>query len=231
MSSGAAELATADGFVKTREPGEALGERGLPRIERRSALQRSRVQNSCARVGALRDLCEKHVVANQETFLSMAETDHHRRRERPSALLRLSPARHVQLCEKNDLIFKEGQKGNKLCMLKDGHVDTAVLGHKGRSLKSGEAAGESAACCCEPHNVMATHLLNACKIQVLPSQAMQRLFKSDLSLCEGFRGLMTRCDLKRQLALPQASRLPPPKKKFNNAPLTNGHRLFRRNWT
>ena len=144
-----------------------------------------------------RELYEKYVASDRETFLSMAETDRHRRRERASTILNLNKQCRSQSFQKGDHIFQEGQKGNKLYMLQDGDVDITVHGHKVRSLKLGEMTGEHAAYHYKPYNVTATCLSDSCKMQVLPSRVMHKLFKSDPSLREDFRELMMRRDFKK----------------------------------
>jgi serine/threonine protein kinase len=195
ISSGTVELTTKDGFVKTRGSGEIFGEDIMSKSKVHSSTVECKTPVHVLEIP--RELYEKYVASDRETFLSMAETDRHRRRERASTILNLNKQCRSQSFKKGDAIFQEGQKGNKLYMLQDGHVDITVHGHKVRSLKIGEMTGEHAAYHYKPYNVTATCLSDSCEMRVLPSRVMHRLFKSDPSLREDFRELMMRRDFKK----------------------------------
>jgi len=196
INSGTIEVTTKDGFKKTRESGEIFGQE----VVMSSSKARERTIRCLTPVHVLeisRDLYEKYVASDKETFLSMAETDRHSRRERANTILRLSNSSRLQSFRKGDTIFRAGEKGNKLYLLEDGEVDISVHGHKVRSLKQGEMTGEHAAYFGKPYNVTAQCVSDSCKLQALPSRVMHKLFRSDPSLRDDFRDLMLRRDFKK----------------------------------
>lgn len=200
ISSGTVEVTTRDGFKKTRESGEIFGEDVMVDAGRgHSSTVRCVTPVHVLEIS--RELFHKYVASDKEAFLSMAETDRHRRRERANTILRLNKACQVQSFGKGDTIFQEGQKGGKLYLVQDGQVEISVHGHKVRSLMQGEMTGEHAAYFGKPYNVTAKCISSSCKMQALPSKAMHKLFRSDPSLREDFRDLMLRRDFKKALCV------------------------------
>jgi len=207
INSGSVEVTTKDGFKKLRKQGEIFGEDVMltdgPILNKNNRRSHGSTVRCVTPVHVLeipRDLFDKYVASDKETFLSMAETDRHRKRERANAILRLNDGGRGEVYKKGDVIFREGQKGDKLYWLEEGDVDITTHGHKVRSLKLGEMTGEHAAYYShdnKPYNVTATCLSDKCKIKSLTSKAMRALFRNDPALHRDFRDLMLRRDFKK----------------------------------
>lgn len=198
INSGKVELTSKEGFEKTRESGEIFGEDAvMSSDEAHSSTVKCLTPVHVIEIS--KELFEKYVASDQETFLSMAETDRHRRRERASTMLRLNKKCRTRSYRNGDVIFREGEKGSNLFLVEKGNVDISVHGHKVRSLQQGEMTGEHAAYFDKPYNVTAKCVSDSCKMQALPSKVMHKLFKADPSLRQDFRELMLRRDFKKAL--------------------------------
>lgn len=199
INSGTVEVTTKDGFKKVREQGEIFGEDVMMGAgESHASTVRCKTPVHVLEIP--RALFDKYVATDKETFLSMAETDKHRRRERANAILRLNDNGQQRSYRKGATIFREGEKGDRLYWLEDGEVDITTHGHKVRSLQKGEITGEHAAYYSnkgKPYNVTAQCVSDSCKIQTLTSKAMHGLFQADPTLRTDFRDLMLRRDFKK----------------------------------
>lgn len=201
ISSGTVETTTRRGFKKRRTAGEFFGEEVVK--EKKNTTPHSstvRCVTPCHLIEVPREAFEKYVASDEETYLSVEETDRHRRRERAIAILRSKKeCRRRRSYRKGDTVFRAGDEGDNLYILEEGEIDIAVQGHKVRSLKEGEMTGEHAAYFRKPYNVTAQCVSDDCKVQVLPSKVMHALFHFDRSLHRDFRDLMLRRDFKKAL--------------------------------
>lgn len=202
IDSGTVEFTTADGFKKQLRSGELVGEE----LMRDANAKYSGIARCVTPVHALaisRELFNKYVSSDEDTFLNMAERYRYRRRERASTVLRMNTNRNrcsSRSYGKNDVIFKAGDEGKYLYLVEDGQIDISVRGHKVRTLKPGEMTGEHAAFLGKPYNVTARCVGGkGCKVQAMDSKFMHSLFRADPSLGQDFRELVLRRDFKKAL--------------------------------
>ena len=198
VDSGTVEVTTKDGFRKKRGAGEIFGEEVL-KADGACHSSTVRCETPVQLLEIPRDLFQKYVTSDEETLLSMAETERSRRRERASTMLRAKHEGSLHTFRKGKTIFREGQDGDFLFLVAEGDVDISVGGHKVRTLKVGEMTGEHAVYHGKPYNVTAQCASKCCKLQALPSKAMHRLFEADPSLHDDFRELLLRRDFKKAL--------------------------------
>lgn len=196
ISSGKVEVSTKDGIKKLREAGEILS---VGSMSHKTSTRNSTVR--CVTPVHLleisRELFEKYVASDQETFLSIAETKRHRRRERANSILRANKEWKHETFGQGETIFNAGEKGENLYVVEDGTVNISVQGHSVRSLQPGEVTGEHAVYFGKPYNVTAKCISDVCRVQALSSKVMQDLFRADKSLGEDFRDLILRRDFKK----------------------------------
>ena len=199
LDSGAVESTTSSGFKKIRKSGELLGLGSL--------MAAQKVHHSTAvcltpvhAIEIKRELFDRYVAADPETFLSIAETDRHRRRERVSSLLQLRrhEGRTLALAQ-GTVLFREGETGNSLYILENGEICISVHGNLVRTLQPGEVTGTHAAFHRKPYNVTAECTSKECTVLALPYSAIHELFESDPSLRRDFRDLVLRRNFKKAL--------------------------------
>lgn len=198
IDSGTVEVTTKDGFKKKRGTGEMIGEEVMNKAGTRHT-STVRCETPVQLLDIPRELFAKYVSSDEDTFLSMAETDRHRRRERANTILRLNQEGNLHSFRKGKTIFREGENGDFLYLVDKGEVSIYVHGHKVRTLQAGEITGEHAAYYGKPYNVTAQCASQSCRLQALPSKVMHDLFRADPSLRRDFRDLLLRRDFKKAL--------------------------------
>lgn len=214
IDSGIVEETCKDGFRKTRKNGEIVGLGSMLSKGKHSKTVRCLTPVHALEIS--RDVFEKYLT-DQETFLSLQETDRHRRRERANGILRLSKASEPTQLAYGQILFTEGQEGTNLYMVEDGEVDISVQTFKVRTLQSGEVAGEHAAYHSKPYNVTAVCKSPSCSLQAIPSASLQKILKSDKGLKLGFRDLLLRRDFKKAVCVAIKKPFPTTEKEIRSA--------------
>lgn len=216
INSGTVQVTSPDGITMTRQSGEVFGEEVMMQKEGKNDASSGSGSSSSSTSANItyrtsvkcitpvhvleipRHLYTKYVSSDEETFLSMAETDRHRRREHANAIVRLNTEAKTKHLQRNDTIFCAGQRGNALYLVADGTVDIFVQdGHKVRTLQPGEMTGEHAAYFYKPYNVTAQCVSDSCQVQAIPASVLHKLFESNPAFRSNFRDLMVRRDFKK----------------------------------
>ena len=220
IDSGTVEFTTPDGFKKQLRSGELVGEE----LMKAANAKYSGIARCVTPVHALaisRELFNKYVSSDEETFLNMAERYRYRRRERASTVLRMDTNRNrwsSHSYNNNDVIFQAGDAGKHLYLVEDGQVDISVRGQKVRTLKPGEMTGEHAVLMAKPYNVTAQCMGNkGCKVQTMDSKVLHGLFRADPSLGEDFRELVLRRDFKKAVCAATGKPFPKTKEEIKAA--------------
>ena len=199
LNSGSVEVTSSEGFVKERGAGEFFGEDALTG-DKKTYSNTVVCKTAVHVIEISRDYFEKYVQADRDVALTMAETDRLRNRERAKTILGLQKNMTQQDYQKGDVIFEQGSKGNNLYIVNEGEVDIFRDGHKVRSLHKGEMTGEHAAYYQhKPYNVTAKCVGDQCKMGVLKSKDMHRLFKETPSLESSFYDIILRRDFKKAI--------------------------------
>ena len=201
LDSGEVECTTSGGFKKIRKSGELLGIGSLMASDDAKAHHSTAVcLTPVHAIEIKRELFDSYLAADTETFLSMVETDRHRRRERVSSMLQVRREQgRINTFDQGNVLFREGETGDSMYILEDGEICISVQGNLVRTLQPGEVTGEHAALYDRPYNVTAKCTSKACKVLALPYKAMHDLFDSDPSLRRDFRDLVLRRNFKKAL--------------------------------
>jgi CRP-like cAMP-binding protein len=209
IDSGKIECSTQDGLSKIRLPGDIFGLEVLNCDPGGHSKRGSQTYDSTAKcltpvhvIEISRELYDKYVASDVESFLSMAEHQRHHKRERASALLRLHCSDNKTKYAKGETLFRAGEEGSDLVILESGEIDVLVNGNLVvRKLQQpGEMAGEHGAFLGKPYNASAKCTSeNGCLVRTLPASAMHRAFVEDPTLRMDFRDLMLRRDFKKAL--------------------------------
>jgi CRP-like cAMP-binding protein len=199
LNSGSVEVTSKEGLAKVREAGDFFGEDALTRQDK--VYGNTVVCKTAVHVIEVsREYYEKYVQADESVALTMAETDRLRGRERANTILSLQKSMKHKDYQRGDTIFEQGSAGDNLYIVEEGNVDIFRDGHKVRSLHKGEMTGEHAAYHKhKPYNVSARCVGDSCKMGILKSTDMHRLFKKNPSLEASFYDIILRRDFKKAI--------------------------------
>jgi CRP-like cAMP-binding protein len=209
IDSGEIECTTKDGLSKIRLPGDIFGQEVLNCDPGGHTKRGSQTYDSTAKcltpvhvIEISRELYDKYVASDVESFLSMAEHQRHHKRERASALLRLHCSENKKKYAKGEILFRAGEDASNLVILEAGEIDILVNGNLlVRKLQQpGEIAGEHGTFLRKPYNTTALCTgENGCLVRTLPARAMRRAFVEDSTLRTDFRDLLLRRDFKKAM--------------------------------
>ena len=195
VNSGALEVSNGCGFKTELGQGDSFGEGAL-------------LHPGQARTATVKCLTPVHLIeisklcfrkylsqSDERLAFSLKEKDSHRTYKRIVAKILDQKNKIMDVSLRGgDNIFREGDKGNLLYVLKEGKVDVRAQGKKMLSLQPGDMFGEQSLLTGRPRNATAVCISNKCKVSTMSGADFQEL----LNYCPATRASLHELNLKRE---------------------------------
>ena len=198
INSGVVEVSTSDGTKTARGPGNYFGEGALlHKSKERSATVRCKTPVHVIEIS--REFFEKYLATSENgLLLSLKEKDIIRKKNRVRRILRQQKNLIEREFKKDEILFREGTREDKLFVVEYGKVDVTVDGKRVFTANPGNICGEFSVLSGSPRNstgICATD--KGCIVHEMLGQDFRRLVATSPSIKESIRHLSHRRDFKK----------------------------------
>jgi len=199
INSGSVEVTTKEGLKDKRSTGDFFGEGALLHPKKiRSATIKCTTPVHAIEIS--REYFEKYMKESDDVKITLTEKDRSRKRSRAKMILRLQNNLEERIVKRGDVLFAEGEVGDKLFIVEEGQVDVSVKGRTVFKANPGDVTGEHSLVLGKPRNTTAVCASEECKVLLMPARDFHAFIKStEDDVGDSIKDICLRRELKKSV--------------------------------